>query len=196
MYRFFANPDNVGDVLFVVFDPEAIPNRVEEHEGVTALYRDESLVGLNLFGAIGEFGITQKGMIVKICGSLLSKVNQKLASVGLKTLENNPDSGYIVAKVTALEEHPLDERSNIVTLDLGGKTLTTVSRYANLREGLLIVVAIDGCIKFDGMAFHKKIVRNIPIECEVCSPFDLRIGEEGKAAFEVENKLPGEDFFA
>ena len=196
MYRFFCNPDNVGDVLFAVFDPETIPNRVEEREGVTALYRDETLVGINFFGAVEEFGLNQKGMIVKICDDLLSKVNEKLASVGLKSLEKNLDSGYIVAKVTALEEHPLDERSNIVTLDLGGKTLTTVSRYANLKEGLLIVVAVDGCIKFDGMAFHKKTVRNIPIECEVCSPFDLRVGEESKAAFEVQNKLPGEDFFA
>ena len=196
MYRFFANPDNVGDVLFIVFDPEAIPNRVEEHEGLTVLYRDETLVGVNLFGAIEEFGIREKGMIVKIGESILTRVNQKLSSIGLKTLENDPNSGYIVAKVLRLEEHPLDERCNIVTLDLGGKELTTVSRYANLKEGLLIVVAIDGCIKFDGTAFHKKVVRNIPIECEVCSPFDLRVGEEGKAAFEVQNKAAGDDFFA
>ncbi len=196
MYRLFYNLDNVGDVLFVVFDPEAIPNKVDNHDGLTALYRDDELIGVNLFGVGQEFGLKEKGMIVKVSDSLLSKVNQKFENSGLKALGKNVDNGYIVALVTKLEEHPLDERSNIVTLDLGGKEATTVSRYANLKEGLLIVVAIDGCIKFDGTAFHKKIVRNIPIECEVCSPFDLRIGEEGKAAYEAEGRQAGDDFFA
>ena len=196
MYRFFYNPENVGDVLFVVTDPETIPNKVDEFEDLTVLYRDGTFLGANLFRVKEEFGLSEKGMIVKICDELLTKVNEKFAKVGLKPLEPNANSGYVVAKVLKLEEHPLDERLNIVTLDLGGSELTTVSRYANLKEGLLIVVAIDGCIKFDGTAFHKKIVRNIPIECEVCSPFDLHVGEEGKAAFEVQNKVPGDDFFA
>ena len=196
MYRFFYNPDNVGDVLFLVVEPETIPSRVEEHEGVTLLYRDDKLVGANFLGFGEKYGLKEKGMIVKIPENVIVGVNQCLAEVGADKLCDNVNSGYLVAKVTKLEEHPLDERSNIVTLDLGGYELTTVSRYANLKPGLRIVVAIDGCIKFDGMAFHKKVVRNIPIECEVCSPFDLRLGEEGKCAFEVEDKVEGSDFFA
>ena len=196
MYRFFYNPDNVGDVLFVVVDPEAIPNKVVEHDGLTALYRDDVLVGANLFGVGEAFGLMEKGMIVKIDENVICNVNELFSKNGLAPLEKNVDSGYLVAEVTKLEEHPLDERCNIVTLNLGGKELTTVSRYANLEVGLRIVVAIDGCIKFDGTAFHKKIVRNIPIECEVCSPFDLRLSEEGKSAFVVTDKAPGEDFFA
>lgn len=196
MYRFFHNPDNVGDVLFLVIEPETIPNRVEEHDGATLLYHDERLIGANFFGLPSELNLTEKGMIVNIPENVLFNVNQRLEKVGIPPLEKADSSGYIVAKVTKLEEHPLDERCNIVTLDLGGHELTTVSRYANLREGLLIVVAIDGCIKFDGTAFHKKIVRNIPIECEVCSPFDLRLSEEGKAAFEAVGLEAGNDFFA
>ncbi len=196
MYRLFYNLENVGDVLFVVIEPETIPNRVEEHEGLVALYHDETLVGANLFNVKNELGTLEKGMFVKINERMLALVNQRFENAGLSLLKNNENSGYIVAKVAKLEEHPLDERSNIVTLDLGGKELCTVSRYANLKEGLLIVVAVDGCIKFDGSVFHKKIVKNIPIECEVCSPFDLRVGEEGKAAFEVVDKAPGSDFFA
>ena len=196
MYRFFHNPDNVGDVLFLVIEPETIPNRVEEHEGVTLLYHDKRLIGANFFGLPSELNLSEKGMIVKIPENVFFNVNQRLEKVGIHPLEKADSSGYIVAKVTKLEEHPLDERCNIVTLDLGGKELTTVSRYANLKEGLLVVVAIDGCIKFDGTAFHKKIVRNIPIECEVCSPFDLRLSEEGKAAFEVAGLEAGNDFFA
>lgn len=196
MYRFFYNPDYVGDVLFVVVDPEAIPNKIVERDGLTALYRDDVLVGANLFGAGKAFGLKEKGMIVKIDENVICSVNELFSKNGLAPLEKNVDSGYLVAEVTKLEEHPLDERCNIVTLNLGGKELTTVSRYANLEVGLRIVVAIDGCIKFDGTAFHKKIVRNIPIECEVCSPFDLRLGEEGRSAFAVTDKAPGEDFFA
>jgi len=97
--------------------------------------------------------------------------------------------------VKTIEEHPLDERSSILTLDLGDHELQTVTRYHNFEVGSALVVAIDGCIKFDGTLFEKKVVRNIAIDCEVCCEADLRIGEEYKAAFLPETHIAGSDFF-
>lgn len=195
MYRLFYNHENVGDVLFVVIDPERSPDRVETKGEVTALYQGEELVGINLF----DFGKTAKikasGMIVAPEDILIDVINDKLVNAGLSKLPYCHESGFKVATIAKLEEHPLDERSHIVTLKIKDQTLSTVSRYSNLEEGMKIVVVLDGVMKFDGTAFRKKVVKNIPIECEVCCEKDLRIGEEFKAAFIPEGKEEGDDFF-
>ncbi len=195
MYRLFYNHENVGDVLFIVIDPERYPDHVKKVGEVTALYQGEDLVGINLF----DFGKTAKikasGMIVAPEDILVDVINDKLVNAGLEKLPYCHETGYVVAEVVGKEEHPLDERSNILTLKIKEKTLSTVSRYQNIEIGSRIVVVTDGVMRFDGTAFHTKVVKNIPIDCEVCCEKDLRIGEEFKAAFLVADKEPGADFF-
>lgn len=195
MYRLFYNRESVGDVLFVVIDPLSYPDRQVRKDEVVALYKGDKLVGINLF----DFGKTAKikasGMIIDPEDVLIDVINAKLENAGVEKLSYTRDSLYKVAEVVAKEEHPLDERSNILTLSLGQSQLTTVSRYPNIEVGSHIVVAIDGCVKFDGTPFTKKVVKNIPIECEVCCEKDLRIGEEFKAAVLVPELEAGSDFF-
>ena len=194
MYRLFYNHENVGDVLFIVIDPLAYPDHTVNKGEVTAMYQGEKLVGINLFDFGRTAKIKAKGMIVAPEDVLIDVINSKLSLAGLDPLPYTRQTGYAVAEVTAMEEHPLDERSNILTLKLGEETLTTVSRYQNIEVGSHIVVVKDGTIKFDGSVFQKKVVKNIPIECEVCCEADLHIGEEYKKAHLVE--LPsGADFF-
>ena len=194
MYRLFYNHENVGDVLFVVIDPNAYPDHKEEKGEVVALYKGEELVGINLFGFGKTAKIKASGMIVSPEDVLIDVINAKLVAAGLEALPYTRRTLYTVAKVTAKEEHPLDEKSSILTLDLGDKTLSTVTRYQNVEVGSHIVVAEDGCIKFDGRPFEKKVVKNIPIDCEVCCAADLHVGEEFKEAFLVDKK-EGSDFF-
>ena len=195
MYRLFYNHENVGDVLFIVIKPGDYPDKTETKGEVTALFKDGELVGYNLF----DFGKTVKikasGMIVTPDDLLLDVINDKLANAGFEKLPYCRESGYVCAEVTAKEEHPLDEQSSILTLNAGETTLSTVTRYQNIDVGTHIVVALDGCIKFDGTTFSKKIVKNIPIECEVCSGKDLHVNEDFKSAQLVPELAPGADFF-
>ena len=195
MYRLFYNHESVGDVLFVVLCPDRYPDRVENKGEVVALYQGDDLVGINLF----DFGKTCKikasGMIVAPEDILIDIINDKLVNAGLEKLPYCRDTGFTVGEITNLEEHPLDEHSHIVTLKVKEKTLTTVSRYQNLEIGSKIVVVTDGAMKFDGTQFKAKVVKNIPIECEVCCEKDLHIGDEFKLAFIPEGKEAGQDFF-
>ena len=195
MYRLYYNHENVGDVLFIVIDGKAYPDRTVVKGEVTALYQGDRLVGINLF----DFGKTAKikatGMIVAPNDALIDVINSKLENAGLEKLPYCTSTGYQIGEVVGKEEHPLDEKSNILTIKVGEKTLTTVSRYQNIEVGSKIVVVTDGVLKFDGTAFAKKVVKNIPIECEVCCEKDLHIGEEFKKAFLVTEKASGADFF-
>ena len=194
MYRLFYNRENVGDVLFIVLDALAYPDASKTNGEVTALYKGDELIGINLFNFSKTVKIKAHGMIVTPEDVLIDVINSKLQNAGLPMLPYTRESGFVVAEVNNIEEHPLDERSNILTLKVGEKTLSTVTRYQNISIGSHIVVVCDGAIKFDGVLFQKKIVKNIPIECEVCCEADLRIGEEFKSAFLVD--LPsGTDFF-
>ena len=195
MYRLFYNHESVGDVLFVVIDALSYPDETKTVGDVTALYKEGKLIGVNLFRFGKTVKIKANGMIVAPENVLIDVINDKLAEAGVEKLPYAKESGYVIAKVENAEEHPLDEHARILTLNIGTKTITTVSRYQNFGIGDYIVVAVDGCIKFDGTVFASRVVKNIPIEAEVCSSADLHIGEESKAAFLPEEKTAGADFF-
>lgn len=195
MYRLFYNYESTGDVLFVVLDQEAYPDETKQVGDVTALYKEGKLIGINLFHFGKTVKIKAKGMIITPENVLIDVINSLLSAAGIETLPYVTDSGYVCAKVEAVEEHPLDERARILTLNAGDKTLTTVSRYQYFGVNDIIVVAKDGCIKFDGTVFHSRVVKNIPVECEVCCQADLRLGEEYKAAYLPADRKAGDDFF-
>ena len=196
MHRIYYSKNLNDDTLFVVIHADMTPDRVEKKEDVVALYAGDELIGINLLNASKYIDIDPKGMIAKEEQGLLDKLNACFVPAGLPALEKNEASGYAVAKILKLEEHPLDEKKQIVTLSLGGKTLETTTRYQNIEEGALVVVALDGCYKFDGTCFKAGIIRNIHQDCELCSPSDLRLGEDYKTAYLPLDKKEGEDFFA
>ena len=196
MHRIYYSKALNDDTLFVVFHAEKTPNKVEKKGDVVALYSEDELIGINLLHASAYLDFDPQGMVAKEEEALLEKLNGLFSEVGLPKLEKNPCSGYAVAKITKLEEHPLDEKKQIVTLSLKGETLETTTRYANIEVGSLVVVALDGCFKFDGTCFHKAVIRNIRQDCELCSPADLRLGEDYKNAYLPQDKEEGADFFA
>jgi hypothetical protein len=99
-----------------------------------------------------------------------------------------------LAKISAMEEHPLDEKAHILTLSLGSENKTTVSWYPNLSIGALVVVALDGTILRDGSVFHSFVSRNIPNEVSLMGSKDLGL-PEGEGAYLATSGNPGDDFF-
>lgn len=195
MYRFFYDYASGGDVLFILIDPEKKVDRVLTKGNVSALYAGETLVGINVFEVSKTVKITAKGMIAAPEKLLVDAVNALLCHAGLSPLPFLEDSGFKVAKIAALEEHPLEEKAHLVTLECGNKTLATVSWYSNLAVGLEVVVATDGAIGYDGSVFHRSLVRGIPVECALCSSTELRLEGPSSMAFVVTGYASGEDFF-
>jgi tRNA-binding EMAP/Myf-like protein len=194
MYRLFYNYKVTGDILFVLLDPEKKVDHAERKGRVEALYADNKLVGINIFNVSEVFHLKTSGIIFAPEKPLLDVVNSMISEAGLAPLALLDKSGYSVAKIVKLEEHPIDEKARIVTLSLGENTLTTVSWYPNLEEGKFVVVALDGTIRYDGSVFHKFVSRNIPNECSICSSKELKLADN-PGAFLVEGYAAGEDFF-
>ena len=195
MYRFYYNRKTGGDVLYCVIDPLSYPDKVKKTGDVAALYHGQDRVGINFLDISKTMKIKAEGMIPYAAEEFLNLINHMLENAGEEPLPAQESSFFEIAKVSGIEEHPLDEKKSILHLDLGNAKLDTVTRYSNFKEGDLIVVAIDGCLKIDGTSFSAHKERNIPIDCEVCSMKDLGIGEENKLAIVVEEGKEGEDFF-
>jgi tRNA-binding EMAP/Myf-like protein len=194
MYRLFYDQKSMGDVLFILLNPEEKVEKVVKKDAVAALYHGDALVGINIFDFSKVVKLKANGILFAPKKELLDVINAILANASLAPLPLNENSGYQVAEITALEEHPLDEKAHIVTLSMGEKSLTTVSWYPTLSVGKKVVVALDGTILRDGSVFHSFISRNIPNQCSICSAKELGLpGPEG--AFFVEEEKAGEDFF-
>lgn len=195
MYRLFYDYETNGDVLFVVIDPEKKVTKTVSNGNVTAIYSGEELVGINLFEISSSVKIKSHGIIFAPSEKLLSAINPVLLNAGLPALEEPKSSGYRVLRIKKLEEHPLDEKAQIVTLSDGKEDYTTVSWYSNLREGMQVVSAMDGCILIDGTLFHKGMLKNIAHDVSLCGANELKIESPSKGAFIPEGYQDGEDFF-
>ena len=135
---------------------------LQTHGAITALYAGDQLIGVNFFDFSKIVKLHTEGMIVTPEDKLIDVINAELENAKLPRLPYTRDSGYHVGKIVSLEEHPLDEKAQIVHLDFGaGKVLETTSHYPNLNVGELLVCALDGTITFDGTRFNAGKIRNI-----------------------------------
>jgi len=199
MYRLFYNHQALKDVLIIVIDPEARVLKSEAHHDVVALYgENDKLVGYNIFHIDDVLKIKANGAIFTPDAKLLEVINSLLEREGLSALPETKDSGYRVAKVLSTEEHPLDEKALILKLQCGEKTYETVSSLKGIKEGSMVVVALDGTVLYDGSVYHAAVIKNINNDVKVLSPIELKFEGSEKEAFLLDDDpsfKEGEDFF-
>jgi tRNA-binding EMAP/Myf-like protein len=194
MYRLFYDKVVSGDILFVLISPEKKTSKTVKVGDLALLYSGEELTGINLFNASKVYPIASKGIIYAQKKELIDALNKVLVNAKVAPLPYLADSGFHLAKISAMEEHPLDEKAHILTLSLGSENKTTVSWYPNLSIGALVVVALDGTILRDGSVFHSFVSRNIPNEVSLMGSKDLGL-PEGEGAYLATSGNPGDDFF-
>ena len=194
MYRLFYDKVVSGDILFVLISPEKKTSKTVKVGDLALLYSGEELTGINLFNASKVYPLASKGIIYAPKKELIDALNKVLVNAKVAPLPYLADSGFHLAKISAMEEHPLDEKAHILTLSLGSEKKMTVSWYPNLSIGALVVVALDGTILRDGSVFHSFVSRNIPNEVSLMGSKDLGL-PEGEGAYLATSGNPGDDFF-
>lgn len=198
MIRYFYNHPVSGDVLFVLIAPDKKPLRTERKGDAVALYgENDTLLGYNVFNVSKTLKITSDGMLFAPEEPFVEAVNAILVGAGFEPLPYEMESGFHVYRVTSLEEHPLNEKAQIVGLEgKDGARFESVSTLKGLAVGKEIVAAIPETILLDGSVFHKCVEKNLPIDLWIVSAKDLRLGEDETNAFVPEREEPlGSDFF-
>ncbi len=195
MYRFFYNHEACGDVLFLLLKPNEKADKIVKKDNAVALYKGDELIGVNFFEIGKTMKIHASGMIRTPGKPMLDCVNTLLANASLPTLEPSNDSGYKVMQVTDLEEHPLDQRAVIVTLTDGVNTYHSVYHDPSLAINDKVVVAMPGCITYDGTLIEKTVEKNLPIDVRLCTEKQLKISDDDGPAFKAKEENVGSDFF-
>ncbi len=196
-YRLFYNYKVTGDVLLCLIRPDLEVTKCEEKDNLSLLFHDEEIVGWNLFKVSEFLKIKSDGIIFCPPKELLIVINSFLKRYDAAPLLEEPDSSfYHVYQILNLEEHPLDEKLQIVTLAKNEKeTLTTVSGLKGLEKGKFVVALSSGAITYDGEFFVQHLEHKLPIEVLMCSGADLKINDDRVNAFLVEGYEAGSDFF-
>ena len=77
---------SVGDVLIIIKDDKAFPNKVVRKDNVVSLYRNDNLVGINIFDFSKISRIFIEGEIVDPSIEFITLVNHILRNANIDTL--------------------------------------------------------------------------------------------------------------
>ncbi len=180
------------DCLFLTDSRSPKPEQTVKKGDLVVLLREGKPIGYNLFHPASYSIKAKEGYNPKLDG--YERLAELASEAGYPIEEGPTGSEYIVCLIEHSEEHPLYESARILYLTDGAKKLTTVTRYQNCQRGDRIVLKKGG-YRLDGTVFTPRVEKNIAIDGEVCSPFDLGSGEESKAAYIEKSKKEGEDYF-
>ena len=199
MYRLFYNHSALKDVLVILINPEANAASHKTYGDVVCIYdENNSLIGINILH-IGEvMKIKANGVMFVPDERLIGVVNHILTKEGLEPLPPVTDSGYRVAKVIEVKNHPTSKESLTLKLECGDKAYETTSTLKGIEVGSIIVIALDGTILHDGSVYHKATIKNVKNDVKVMNAPELHIeGKEDEVFLlnEEPSFVPGEDFF-
>jgi phenylalanyl-tRNA synthetase beta chain len=106
---------------------------------------------------------------------------QRLTNVGLEVrkIESLPRlERVIVGKILTIQSHPQADLVNIVRVDIGRKILSLISGASNIKEGLMVPVALEGARLPGGIRVEKKQVRGVESMGILCSEEELGLGKD------------------
>ncbi len=106
---------------------------------------------------------------------------ERLTNLGLEVrkIESLPRlEKVIVGKILTIQAHPQADLLNIVRVDIGGEILSLVCEASNIKEGLMVPVALEGAILPGGIRVEKKQVRGVESVGMLLSEEELGLGKD------------------
>ena len=198
-YGVYYNHETIGDILLIVFEPNIIPNKVIKHDNVVALYSNDKLVGYNFLNISEDIKIKADGYIPVMNDKVIDVLNYILKNHNLEPLDYLHESGFKVALIKEMEDHPDSDHLHILKVDVGEeKLLNIVCGSYNAKVGLKVVCASNGTFMPNGQQIIAGEVLGVFSEGMLCSGRELNIqGYENKKGLYIlgdEYKV-GDDFF-
>lgn len=181
-YALYYDYESIGDVLLIVFDSNTIPNVIKRDNDVVSLYKDDKLIGINIFNISKIMKIKAKGYIPLVSDRVLEVINTILKNSNVAELPAQKESGFRVAKIVNIEEHPDSEHLHICTVDIGEKEpLQIVCGAFNARKDLICVCATPYTFMPNGQSIIPNKLLGINSYGMLCSGRELNLeGYEGK----------------
>ncbi len=199
-YGLFYNFKTIGDVLLIVFKPLETPDEVIKKENVVVLKKCGQVIGINIFDISKIMKIKANGFIPRIDDKVLEVINHILENHDIEPLEKLDNSGFKVAKIVDIEEHPESDHLHICKVDVGHSDyLEIVCGAFNARKDLICVCALPYTFMPSGRQIIPGKLLGVDSYGMLCSGRELALeGYENKRGLlELDEKyVVGSDFFA
>lgn len=177
----FYNNKTLHDTLLIHISEETVTNS-EQDGDVIRFYHDDKLVAININNVSQKMSSLKDGYIY-----LTDFLKTRIESITNVQLPENKHL-LIVGKIIDIE--PVENTHlNICKVNVGGlKNLQIVCGAANAREGLKVVVALDGCMLPNGKIIKSGSLMGIKSEGMLCSFKELNIQNEQKGIIELDDE--------
>lgn len=177
----FYNNKTLHDTLLIHISEETVTNS-EQDGDVIRFYHDDKLVAININNVSQKMSSLKEGYIY-----LTDFLKTRIESITNVQLPENKHL-LIVGKIIDIE--PVENTHlNICKVNVGGlKNLQIVCGAANAREGLKVVVALDGCMLPNGKIIKSGSLMGIKSEGMLCSFKELNIQNEQKGIIELDDE--------
>ncbi|MDY2728252.1 MAG: DUF4479 domain-containing protein [Candidatus Onthovivens sp.] len=197
-YGLYYNKEKLGDILFIVFNSNTNPNKVIKKDHCTILYKDEKIVGINIFNISSIIKIKAKGFIPYINMDILNCINSILINEGVEKLPYQDSSGFTVAQIVEIDEHPDSDHLHVLSVFNGKDTLQIVCGASNVKVGMKVVLANLYAFMPSGQQILPAKLLGIESYGMLCSGRELNLDgyENKKGLLELDDSYDvGEDFW-
>ena len=199
-YGVFYNYKTIGDVLLIIFDQRENPDEVIKQDDVVVIKKNKRIIGINIFNISKIMKIKANGFIPLLDDKVLDVINHILENHNLPILEKQKNSGFVVAKITNIEEHPDSDHLHICNVDVGEvKELQIVCGAFNAKKDLICVCALPYAFMPSGKQIIPGKLLGIDSNGMLCSGRELSLDgyENKRGLLELDDTYKiGSDFFA
>lgn len=95
----------------------------------------------------------------------------------------------VVARILEIRPHPNADKLQLCTVDIGEKKLPIVCGASNIREQMVIALALPGTVLPDGTVLKKGKIRGEVSEGMICSKKELAIGDDEGGIMVLDDNL-------
>ena len=110
----------------------------------------------------------------------LKELAVKITKAGInveKVITNHIDN-LIIGEVKECVNHPNSDHLHVYQVDVGDKTLQIVCGAPNVREGLKVIVALEGAVLPGDFTIKKSKIRDVESNGMLCALFELGLEEK------------------
>lgn len=171
----FYNKENVGDVLIMKSNDE-VATSFKKFNDLVAIYKNDELIGYNLFNISSKFNNLKNGINYHPSFELINYLNLLIKENNLEEIEiiePNFRVGLVKECIDIEGTH-----LHLCKVDIKDEVLQIVCGAKNVKEGVLVVVAMIGTVMNDGSMINKGQLKGYDSYGMLCSKRELNIPTE------------------
>ncbi len=122
---------------------------------------------------------------IDIKGEDKKELARKITDAGInveKVISNKIDN-LVIGQIEKVEMHPDSDHLHVCLVNVGAKKLQIVCGASNVREGLKVIVALEGAVLPGDFTIKKSKIRGVESNGMICALFELGLEEKTEETY-------------